>query len=517
MSQPGEIRKEYMEQLKKLQEELQKEREEEERASALLICKLQEEELQERQSSNVKTEMDDVPCITKELRSRQLSNSCPSSLQPVDRISVVQVHGSASAPVQKWKDIQNPPGKENIQRRYSGRSRSSSSSRATSRSSTALSCNLSSSSAANGSTSSNGSGTCASLAAESDRKAANHKRSISVDSNDSITEELRHFKPIKAMPRTPPRRLASGKVLEPMPVLVSPQKQINLPEEKHCGDVISKVCSSPSSPLVRRRLQALAAERQAIVSTMSKGTETDLAGKRFICDEKPEELGAMVSVSEMEPVSSAVKRLRFASSPSLKHASTKAEKPSVPDESGDHRPVTPPHCFRPVVPEKKLSPGKVYRMKHRHNAGSGRHNHMARAYKRKISSDSSSKPSTSADVGSKTLNTKRLDASNTGRSCICSKSKGNDEMTAHHHQESAPLLPDYNRNFYVESFSEQEESDRAVAVSLQQKFNEEAGIVDRRLPGEEYDLRKRNRLVSATRSPRKMHSCQKSHKKRKTP
>ncbi|XP_055082269.1 E3 ubiquitin-protein ligase RNF169 isoform X2 [Periophthalmus magnuspinnatus] len=49
------------------------------------------------------------------------------------------------------------------------------------------------------------------------------ERSVSPDSNDSISEELNHFKPIVCSPCTPPKRLSDGRLLEPRIVKSTPR------------------------------------------------------------------------------------------------------------------------------------------------------------------------------------------------------------------------------------------------------------------------------------------------------
>ncbi|XP_078258064.1 E3 ubiquitin-protein ligase RNF169 [Rhinoraja longicauda] len=49
------------------------------------------------------------------------------------------------------------------------------------------------------------------------------ERSTSPDSNDSISEELNHFKPIMCSPCTPPKKLADGKLLKPRIIRSTPR------------------------------------------------------------------------------------------------------------------------------------------------------------------------------------------------------------------------------------------------------------------------------------------------------
>lgn len=57
------------------------------------------------------------------------------------------------------------------------------------------------------------------------------ERSASPDSNDSISEELNHFKPIVTPPCTPPKRLRDGRVLTPRVVKATPRNLRELPSQ----------------------------------------------------------------------------------------------------------------------------------------------------------------------------------------------------------------------------------------------------------------------------------------------
>lgn len=68
---------------------------------------------------------------------------------------------------------------------------------------------------------------------QSDRGASafgQSERSNSPDSNDSISEELNHFKPIVCSPCTPPKRLADGRSLQPRIIKATPRNLRELPQ-----------------------------------------------------------------------------------------------------------------------------------------------------------------------------------------------------------------------------------------------------------------------------------------------
>ncbi|KAL4220394.1 hypothetical protein ACF0H5_020797 [Mactra antiquata] len=97
-------------------------------------------------------------------------------------------------------------------------------------------------------------------------------RSISSHSIDSISMELNHFRPIRSCPLTPPRRLPSGKVVEPKLIRTTPRNLsgsgFTSPVETNLSDI------DAGSPVMQRRLSQLADERKDQVERLSKSTNT---------------------------------------------------------------------------------------------------------------------------------------------------------------------------------------------------------------------------------------------------
>ncbi|XP_072547945.1 E3 ubiquitin-protein ligase RNF169 isoform X2 [Salminus brasiliensis] len=90
------------------------------------------------------------------------------------------------------------------------------------------------------------------------------ERSISPESNDSISEELNHFKPIVCSPCTPPKRLPDGRLMEPTIVKSTPR---NLTQS------LQKTTSYEASPTILQKWKQIEVDRQCIKVT-SKGTIT---------------------------------------------------------------------------------------------------------------------------------------------------------------------------------------------------------------------------------------------------
>lgn len=81
------------------------------------------------------------------------------------------------------------------------------------------------------------------------------ERSISPESNDSISEELNHFKPIVCSPCTPPKRLPDGRLMEPTIVKSTPR---NLTRG------LQKATSYEASPAVLQKWRQIELDRQSL-------------------------------------------------------------------------------------------------------------------------------------------------------------------------------------------------------------------------------------------------------------
>ncbi|XP_029373770.1 E3 ubiquitin-protein ligase RNF169 isoform X2 [Echeneis naucrates] len=93
---------------------------------------------------------------------------------------------------------------------------------------------------------------------------ARPERSVSPESNDSISEELNHFKPIVCSPCTPPKRLPDGRLMEPTIVKSTPR---NLTRGLH------KATTYEASPAVLQKWKQIELDRQSL-KVNSKATLT---------------------------------------------------------------------------------------------------------------------------------------------------------------------------------------------------------------------------------------------------
>ncbi|XP_074072970.1 E3 ubiquitin-protein ligase RNF169 [Macrotis lagotis] len=104
------------------------------------------------------------------------------------------------------------------------------------------------------------------------------ERSISPESNDSISEELNHFKPIVCSPCTPPKRLPDGRVLSPLIIKSTP---------RNLTRTLQKQTSYEASPRILKKWEQIFQERQ-IKKTLSKATLTSMPseiGEDFLIPE----------------------------------------------------------------------------------------------------------------------------------------------------------------------------------------------------------------------------------------
>ncbi|KAF3693439.1 E3 ubiquitin-protein ligase RNF169 [Channa argus] len=90
------------------------------------------------------------------------------------------------------------------------------------------------------------------------------EHSISPDSNDSISEELNHFKPIVCSPCTPPKRLPDGRLMEPTIVKSTP---------RNLNRGLQKATSYEASPAVLQKWRQIELDRQSL-KVNSKATLT---------------------------------------------------------------------------------------------------------------------------------------------------------------------------------------------------------------------------------------------------
>ncbi|XP_041351795.1 microtubule-associated protein futsch-like [Gigantopelta aegis] len=144
-------------------------------------------------------------------------------------------------------------------------------------------------------------------------------------SNDSINNELSHFKPITACPRTPPRKLANGVLVDPPVVRTTPRNlsrndfsPLHEPSSSSSG-------LDPGSPFMQRRLLELAEERKQMVKERSKSTSTAAAIPSRV-DDMDQHLVGCFSAEDVDGLENLVRR------PLHKHL----------DQNSDANPATNP-------------------------------------------------------------------------------------------------------------------------------------------------------------------------------
>nr|XP_033804727.1 E3 ubiquitin-protein ligase RNF169 [Geotrypetes seraphini] len=281
LSKPGELREEYESQLRKLKEEKQQE----EIASEELIHKLlQEETEEEKRKMQEQLRKDELLAIKLSQSSvpRCLSdseNEEPSQGRTAHRsafvsknssFSMATLTGTASFNVERSQSCS-----DTVKDRSKSRRRLAQTTKAKNLSTTIVGVLLSSENSRSSSAPDLTAEKRPSLTSLSSLSVP-HKpeRSISPESNDSISEELNHFKPIVCSPCTPPKKLPDGRVLSPVIVKSTPRnlrRNLQLPT------------TYEASPRVLKKWELIFHERQA-KTLLSKGTLTSYGAE--MCKER---------------------------------------------------------------------------------------------------------------------------------------------------------------------------------------------------------------------------------------
>ncbi|NXY83062.1 RN169 ligase, partial [Alcedo cyanopectus] len=148
------------------------------------------------------------------------------------------------------------------------------------------------------------------------------ERSISPESNDSISEELNHFKPIVCSPCTPPKRLPDGRVLSPLIIKSTP---------RNLSRSLQKPTTYEASPRILKKWEQIFQERQ-IKKTLSKATLTSSASEPGE-DVVPHATNSSSGAKEQPPV---------------------RDDPLPPDATGEPRPELE---FFPSISETRMGRG----------------------------------------------------------------------------------------------------------------------------------------------------------------
>uniref|UniRef100_A0A3B3WKZ9 RING-type E3 ubiquitin transferase n=1 Tax=Poecilia mexicana TaxID=48701 RepID=A0A3B3WKZ9_9TELE len=205
---------------------------------------------------------------------------------------------------------------------------------------------------------------------------ARAERSISPESNDSISEELNHFKPIVCSPCTPPKRLPDGRLLEPTVVKATP---------RNLSRSLQKATSYEASPAVLQKWRQIELDRQGLkVSTRATLTSpapepegggaskalqhcgsVALANRRRLLFEPPDMDGF-----QKQSVKIRVPAVRYGCGAALRGCSDLESAGAALEPGGDPAPFGRKHSFSPcnnsgfrpgkLVPKDSLSPRKEW-------------------------------------------------------------------------------------------------------------------------------------------------------------
>ncbi|XP_071440351.1 E3 ubiquitin-protein ligase RNF169-like [Hetaerina americana] len=215
VSQPGEVRREYEMHKKSLEEEQRRQREEEEKASTDLIRKLQEEESEELTKKTMKI-----------MKALELDEEVARKmmLDERNRFKVTSPSGSVKKTVQI--SLENKAGSNQPNRTENKENKALKSSTSAMKGPMDIFLGKKKTSSytmkplAIGSTDNVKGFLKHELIADGEK--GRSLSSLSAGSCDSINQEMHHFKPIKVAPRTPPKQMPDGRVIEPKLVKITP-------------------------------------------------------------------------------------------------------------------------------------------------------------------------------------------------------------------------------------------------------------------------------------------------------
>ncbi|XP_046990528.1 E3 ubiquitin-protein ligase RNF169-like [Schistocerca americana] len=213
LSSEGEIREEFALEVKKYEEEIRRKQEEEQNASLELIRKLQEEEERKRlEATKLLTEDEEIArkvqesvkqeeILEMERRKRQQAAEDEKIARQLQEQMMVE-HSEVLKPKSAKKEIKHSP----------------------STSGTAYVKGPMDSFVyqVKQGTPDNTKDSKCKMKPFGREKRSRSRSSDSIDSEDSIKQELVHFKPIRIVPRTPPKKMPDGRVFEPRVIVASP-------------------------------------------------------------------------------------------------------------------------------------------------------------------------------------------------------------------------------------------------------------------------------------------------------
>ncbi|KAM8903633.1 E3 ubiquitin-protein ligase RNF169 isoform 2-T2 [Spinachia spinachia] len=320
------------------------------------------------------------------------------------------------------------------------------------------------------------------------------ERSISPESNDSISEELNHFKPIVCSPCTPPKRLPDGRLLETAVVKSTPR---NLTRG------LQKATSYEASPAVLQKWRQIELDRLSL-KTNSRATLTSPVNQPL--HRKVEEAVGRRSPPGRDGVQAANKRrllfeplagdadsfqkhavkiwvpaIRYSSEAGLRGSSDFESEVGDPESGGGGLLLSRKQSFSPYAKNSGFQSCKLVP---------------------KASQSPRKEPDSSIH-----------------NQPMSRRGKKRDQKTKHLDSERDPNLKK-SRSLSQEPFDEryvhqiqQERQDRAVALRLQRQFDRENQTADRRRSPDQYFLRswvsnqnhRRRRGLRRSRRINKMH------------
>uniref|UniRef100_A0AAQ4NU49 RING-type E3 ubiquitin transferase n=1 Tax=Gasterosteus aculeatus aculeatus TaxID=481459 RepID=A0AAQ4NU49_GASAC len=302
------------------------------------------------------------------------------------------------------------------------------------------------------------------------------ERSISPESNDSISEELNHFKPIVCSPCTPPKRLPDGRLLEPAVVKSTPR---NLTRG------LQKATSYEASPAVLQKWRQIELDRQNL-KTNSRATLTSPV------NEPPHRKSGGVEEAEgrgspqgRDGVRAANKRMLLfeplaGDAGSFQKHAVKIRVPAIrySSETG----LRGTSDFEPAIGAPESGGALHFSQKQQQTKSFSPYTKNSGLQSCKLVPKASQSPRKESD-------------SSLHNQSISRRGKKREQKTKHLDSEQEPDLKK-RRSLSQEAFDEcyvrqiqQERQDRAVALRLQRQFDRENQTTDRRRSPDQYFLR----------------------------
>uniref|UniRef100_A0A670ZNG9 RING-type E3 ubiquitin transferase n=1 Tax=Pseudonaja textilis TaxID=8673 RepID=A0A670ZNG9_PSETE len=160
------------------------------------------------------------------------------------------------------------------------------------------------------------------------------ERSISPESNDSISEELNHFKPIVCSPCTPPKQLPDGRVLSPLIIKSTPRNLTRSLQKPTTYEASPRILKKWEQILQERQVKKMLSKATLTTSVPEPGEDFPVPNLNIPINSKPDSSVNDRRASEATELTPRVLPLRPAEKPPDSRVSELPEMKSVPRPAG---------------------------------------------------------------------------------------------------------------------------------------------------------------------------------------